>query len=103
MDLHKSQIFFYLLLSFLIGVAFASFFNIHHYFFIAGLISGLLGIMLFWRRNWRYVFYSFVLLFFIFGGIRTQSFKLTYGILNEFAGKDFNIILKGYINGEVEK
>lgn len=100
--MHKSQVFFYFLLSFLMGTLLSSFLFIHQFVWFAALISGLVTVAIFWRRKWNCVFFSFLLIFFILGGVRAQTFRLNHGMLNEFAGKNFAVNLRGYIDGEVE-
>lgn len=100
--MHKSQVFFYFLLSFLAGTLLDYFLFIHQFIWLAGLILGLVGIALFWRRKWSYVFFAFLLIFLVVGGVRAQTFRLNHGVLNEFADKNFTVNLRGYIDGEVE-
>lgn len=80
----------------------SSFLFISQLVWFAGLILGLVGVALFWRRRWSYVFFAFLFIFLILGGVRAQTFRLNHGVLSEFAGKNFTVNLRGYIDGEVE-
>ena len=114
--MHKSQIFFYLLLSFLLGVSASSFLDIPKIFWLAALNFSFIFIIFFWPmrtssrfakikiRKWKYVFYTFLVIFFLFGGLRTSYYKFSHSILSEFADKELplSVTLKGYINSEVE-
>lgn len=74
--MHKSQVFFWLIISFLIGIAF-KFINI----FFAGiiLILAIILISVFWR-NWRFVLFGFVLVAFVFGIFRANFQDIKFNI-----------------------
>ncbi len=112
--MHKSAILFYLLVSFLLGVGLTSFLNVPVSAWYAGLIISLVLIVFFWPmrapykfarlkiRSWRHVLYVFLMIFFIVGGLKTQTLKLNRGILSEFAEKEFPVAVRGYIDDETE-
>ena len=108
--MHKSQIFLYFILAFILGVGVASIF-IWPYFVSGVLIgAGLFLVALFWRRKWVFVVAGISLVFFICGVLRYNTVKLDQGILTQFtdkllSGKDgktvgLKVTIVGYIKDE---
>lgn len=105
---HKSQIFFYLLVSFIIGVFTASVFNVGQVFVYAGLITaiGLIGIFGYKTSfNGKLLLAGFFGVAFLFGVVRFNSANFGQDRLNVFtdlkAGqKGIEVIINGYVDDE---
>lgn len=106
--LHKSQIFFYLLVSFLAGVFIASIFNIGEIFVYIGLIAaiGIVGVFGYNRNfNGKFLLAGFFGIVFLFGVVRFNAANFGHDRLEVFtdlkAGeKNIEVILNGYVDDE---
>ena len=106
--MYKSQIFFYLLLAFVLGVFVASFLPVPQTLILFFLIVaiGLIAISGYQKTySKRGLFTGFLFIVFIFGIVRFNSFNFNNSILNEFAdvevgGKGIGVTLNGYIDDE---
>lgn len=106
--LHKSQIFFWLLISFLVGVFISSIFNIDPVFIYVGLIAavGLIGIFGYNKIfNSKLLLVGFLGIAFLFGVMRFNSANFGQDRLNVFTdlkagGKNIEVIVNGYIDDE---
>lgn len=106
--LHKSQIFFWLLVSFLAGIFVASIFNISQVFVYAGLIAavGLVGVFGYDKSfNGKLLLVGFFGIAFLFGVIRFNSANFGQDRLGAFtdlkAGQEnIEVVVHGYIDGE---
>ena len=98
--MHKSRILIYFLLSFLVGVGLGSFVFLSQILIVIFFVIGVLGVMLFWRRNWIFVIIGCSIIFFVFGLWRIEATRLDQGILSQFANKSIKINLQGYVSSE---
>ncbi len=106
--MHKSQILFYIILSFLVGVFAASLFPVSQTWILVFLIFaiGLIAISGYQKTYSKRGLLAGVLsLIFIFGIVRFNSFNFANSILNQFAdvqvgGKGMEVTLNGYIDDE---
>ena len=106
--MHKSQIFFWLLISFLSGVFVASIFNVGQTLIYAGLITaiGLIGIFGYNRSfNGRLFLAGFLGVAFLFGVIRFNSTNLGQDRLDVFTdlkagNKGIEVVVNGYVDDE---
>ena len=116
--MHRSQIFFYILLSFILGIFAGSFFDISkNVVLIAAVVCALL-IAVFYRRgsrllNPRLAFVAFLTLFFLAGILRFNTVNSKTHNLQKFAEAQENVIdpqnrhpikvaVYGYITSEPE-
>lgn len=100
MGFHKSQVFFYLLSSFIFGVFCASFLSIPTSFILGALIICLVLVAILGYQN-KLIFFSFFVAFaFILGIFRFNYFENLSGDLNNQI--DQEVILAGYIANEPE-
>src|SRR3989338_9070128 len=108
MGFHKSQIFFYLLVSFLVGIFISSIFNISQYVIYVGLIVaiGLIGLFGYRKSfNRSLMLVGFLFVFFLFGVIRFNSVDLGRDRLDFFtdlkAGqRNVEVTINAYVDGE---
>ncbi|MEK7138644.1 MAG: ComEC/Rec2 family competence protein [Patescibacteria group bacterium] len=106
--MHKSQIFFYLLAAFLVGIFTASVFNVSQVFIYVGLIAaiGCIGVFGYNKNfNARLLLAGFLGIAFLFGVIRFNSANFDKSRLDIFtdvkAGqKEVEFIVDGYIDSE---
>src|SRR3989338_507572 len=106
--LHKSQIFFWLLVSFLSGILVASVFNVGSTFVYIGLIAALGLVSVFgYQRNFNrsMLLAGFLLAIFLFGAIRFNSAKLGNDRLDVFTDlkvgdKNIEVTVNGYVDSE---
>ena len=106
--MHKSQVLFYLIIAFLVGVFVASFLPVSQSWILVFLIFAI-GLIAVSGHKKKYsrkgLLAGIILLIFIFGIIRFNSFNFSNSILNHFAdvqvgGKGIAVILNGYIDDE---
>src|SRR3990167_11350635 len=95
--MHKSQIFFYILLSFILGVLAGSFFDISKNAVLIAAIICALAIAVFYRRdshllNPRLALLSFLALFFLAGVLRYNTVNSKTHNLQKFAEAQENVI-----------
>ena len=116
--MHKSQIFFYILLSFILGVLAGSFFDISKNVVLIAAIICALAIVVFYRRgsrllNPRFALAAFLALFFLAGVLRYNTVNSKTHNLQKFAEAQENVIdqqnrhpirvaIYGYVAGEPE-
>ncbi len=108
--MHKSQVLFYLIIAFLVGVFVASLFYISQTWILIFLIVaiGLIAISGYQRTySKKGLLVGALALIFIFGIVRFNSFNFANSILNQFAGTDIGgkgleVTLNGYIDDEPE-
>ena len=106
--MHKSQIFFYILASFLFGIFAASVLNIGEVFVYAGLIIAIGLICIFGYQksfNKKGLLVGFFMTSFLFGVIRFNSAELGSNRLDVFADlvagdKNVEVAVNGYVDGE---
>lgn len=106
--LHRSQIFFWLLAGFLLGIFVASFFNVGQTFIYIGLIMALGLIAIFgYQKSFNRVglLVGFLLVVFVFGIVRFNSANFNHNQLDLFtdlqAGqKNIEVTVNGYIDDE---
>ena len=106
--MHKSQVFFYLLLAFVGGVLVASFLAVSQTWILVLLVLaiGLIAISGYQKTySKRGLFVGILSIVFIFGIIRFNSFNLANSILDQFAnvevgGKGMPVTLAGYVDEE---
>lgn len=106
--LHKSQILFYILASFLAGVFIASIFNISQIFIYVGLITaiGLIGVFGYNKSfNGKLLLVGFFGIVFLFGVMRFNSENFNQERLDIFTdleagGKGVKVVISGYIDDE---
>lgn len=106
--LHKSQIFFYLLVSFLSGIFMASVFSISQLFIYIGLIGaiGFIGIFGYNKNfNGKLLLAGFFGIAFLFGVVRFNSTNFDQDRLDVFTGleaggKGVKVVISGYIDDE---
>lgn len=96
--MHKSQVFFYLLSAFILGVFFSSVWVISDKLVLVFVVVGLAGIALSYNNKFG-LLAGFLILAFAVGGARFNSFDKTND-LSEFIGQD--ISLNGFIDSEPE-
>jgi len=105
---HKSQIFFWLLVSFLFGIFTASIFNVGQTFVYIGLIAALGLLAIFGYQgsfNKSALLTGFLLVAFLFGVIRFNSVNFSQNTLDVFvdlkAGqKNIEVVINGYVDSE---
>jgi competence protein ComEC len=98
--MHKSQVFFYLLSSFILGVFLASFFSFSVSVMLELLVVGILAIILSDFKNKYLILTGFLILVFIGGIARFNYFNLSKTSLIDFAGQE--VFISGYIDSEPE-
>lgn len=98
--MHKSQLLFILLLSFVLGVALGSFVEVKQTALSLLFVPPLTVVGVFWRKNWRVVFGALVFSMFIFGVLRVADFHPTATYLKPFGDTNFKTTLYGYIDNE---
>lgn len=106
--LHKSQIFFWLIVGFLFGIFIASIFNINQYFIYTGFIIaiGLIGIFGYQKSfNSKILLAGFIGIVFLFGVVRFNSANFDQDRLGVFAdlkagNKGIEVVVNGYIDDE---
>ena len=108
--MHKSQVLFYLIIAFLVGVFVASFLPVSQTWILVFLILavGLIAVSGYQRTySKKGLLAGALVLVFIFGVIRFNSFNFANSILNQFAdiqvdGKGLPVTLNGYIDEELD-
>jgi competence protein ComEC len=95
--MHKSQIFFYLLSSFILGVLFHSIWPILDSTLLICIVIGL-GIITLSYKNKFGLLVGFLILAFTVGGVRFNYFNKANDNLSEYIGQEVN--LDGYIDNE---
>lgn len=98
--MHKSQLLFILLLSFILGIAIGSFVEIKSIVLRLLFIPPLILVGLCWRRSWMAVFWGIAVIFFLFGLLRIGDFRSTSTFLNKFGDTNFKTKVYGYIDSE---
>ena len=106
--LHKSQIFFWLLISFLSGIFVASIFGVGQIVIDTGLMAaiGLIGVFGYSKSfNGKLILAGFLGVAFLFGVIRINSANFDQGRLDVFTdleagGKGIEVIVNGYVDDE---
>lgn len=106
--MHKSQIFFYLLVSFLSGIFIASVFNVSQWFVYAGLIAaiGLIGVFGYnGSLNGKLLLAGFIGIAFLFGIMRFNSANFGQNRLDVFidlkaSQKVVEVVVRGYVDDE---
>ena len=98
--MHKSRIFLYFLLAFIVGVSVGSFLKLSPMLIIVVVSIGGLGLILFWRREWRLVVIALSIILFAFGASRAMSYRLDRSVLAEFTDRKNDITFWGYVNQE---
>ena len=106
--MHKSQIFFWLLVSFLSGIFVASFFNFGQVFIYVGLMTAIGFIAIFGYQksfNQRGLLAGFLLAAFLFGAVRFNSADFDQNRLDFFTdlkagGKSIEVTVIGYVDDE---
>src|SRR3989344_5089188 len=108
MGFHKSQIFFYLMASFLGGIFVASVFNISQTFIYAGFVAaiGLVGVFGYNKSfNGKLMLAGFLGIAFLFGAVRFNSVNFNQDRLDFFTGlkaggKGIEVVVNGYVGSE---
>lgn len=106
--MHKSQVFFYFLAAFLLGIFTASLFNFDQFLIYIGLVVavGLIGIFGYHRNfNGKILLTGFLGIAFFFGVIRFNSNNFAQDKISVFTGlkageKDVEVIVNGYVDDE---
>jgi len=106
--MHKSQVFFYLLASFLGGIFVASVFNISQTFIYAGLVTaiGLVGVFGYNKSfNGKFLLIGVFGIAFLFGVMQFNSADFDQDRLNVFTdlkagGKGIEVVVNGYVDSE---
>ena len=106
--MHKSQIFFFLLVSFLSGIFAASIFNISQVFIYVGLIAAVGCIGVFGHDksfNGKFLFFGFLGIAFLFGAVRFNSANFDQGRLDFFTDlkvgqENMEVVVNGYVDDE---
>lgn len=98
--MHKSQLFFILLLSFILGIALGSFVEIKPITLKLLFVPPLAAVGVFWRKSWPIVFGALVFSLFMFGILRVADFRPTATFLKQFADTNFKTTVYGYIDSE---
>ena len=96
--MHKSQVFFYLLSAFILGVFLASFFNFSQSFIYILLIVGICIIALLGLKNRWSLLIAFMLIVFAGGAARFNFLNSNHGVLEDLVGQE--VSLDGYIDSE---
>jgi len=107
--MHKSQIFFWLLVSFLSGIFIASIFEVGQVFIYIGFIVAIGFIAVFGYQksfNQKGLLAGFLLVAFLFGIARFNSANLKQDALDVFVGleaggKGVEVVINGYVDDEV--
>lgn len=100
MGFHKSQIFFYLLSSFILGVFAASFFSLSVSIILELVVVGILAVILSGFKNKFLVLAGFLILAFAGGGARFNSFNNSFSSLSDYIGQE--VSLSGLVDNEPE-
>lgn len=98
--MHKSQLLFILLLSFIFGIALGSFAEAKSITLRLLFIPPLVLIGVSWRRSWMAVFWGIAAIFFLFGMLRIGDFRSTSTFLNKFGDTNFKTKVYGYVDSE---
>ena len=106
--MHKSQVFFWLLVSFLSGIFVASIFDVGQVFIYVGLIAAVGFIAIFGYQksfNKKGLLVGFLLTAFLFGVVRFNSANLRQDTLDVFVdlkagGKGVEVIVNGFVDDE---
>ncbi len=110
--MHKSQVLFYLLVAFVVGVFVASVFVVSYTAVLVLLILGILVIAVAGyngtfgdsekgiKKRKIAVLAGFVLLVFAFGAARFDSFQYSHTLLEQTADRNVKIAMRGYMAGE---
>ena len=106
--MHKSQVFFYLLISFLSGIFVASVLDVGQTFIYVGLIAavGLIGIFGYNKSfNVKFFLAGFLGIAFLFGVVRFNSANFGQDRLDFFTGlkaggKGIEVVVSGYVDSE---
>src|SRR3989344_6317636 len=96
--MHKSQVFFYILSAFILGVFLASFFNFSQSFIYILLIVGICIIALLGLKNRWSLLIAFMLIVFAGGAARFNFLNSNHGVLEDLVGQE--VSLDGYIDSE---
>jgi competence protein ComEC len=103
MNLTKSRVFLYFCLSFIFGIATASFFGISAYVSGIFLILALVFIIFAWKKSWAVVIFGFCAIFVVFGIWRFQGKTvLRDNSINFLNGKD-KIVFNGMVDVEPDR
>jgi len=97
---HKSQVFFYILSAFLLGVLMASLFNFPLSLTLVILIVAISTILLAGFKNKPLLLVSFFMIAFAIGGARFNSFSGAENNLDKFVGQ--KVALNGYVDDQPE-
>ncbi|OIP78464.1 MAG: hypothetical protein COT61_00605 [Candidatus Portnoybacteria bacterium CG09_land_8_20_14_0_10_44_13] len=101
MNLTKSRIFFYFCLSFVGGVAIASFFKIPQVLIGIFLIMATIAVVISWMKRWEVVVFGLCLFFLLFGIWRFQSVLLPAGNnISHYADGKTAVFLSGVVAAE---
>jgi competence protein ComEC len=98
--MHKSQLLFIILVSFIVGIALGSFVEIPALYLRMAFIPPLVAIGVAWRRSWKTVFGALVAAVFVFGLLRIGNFGSASTFLQHFADNNFKTTVYGYIDSE---
>lgn len=98
--MHKSQLLFILLLSFILGIAIGSFVEIKNLVLRFLFIPPLIVIGVSWRKSWVAVFWGAAVIFFLFGLLRIGDFRSSSTFLNKFGDTNFKTKVYGYIDSQ---
>ncbi len=96
--MHKSQVFFYLLSAFILGVFLASFFNLSTSFILILAMAGISVIVLSVFGRKYFILAGFLILAFIGGAARFNYFDSSHSDLKGLVGQE--VSLNGYIDSE---
>jgi len=99
--MHRSQFLFWLLLSFIAGVALGSFWEIPRHSLYLAFTPGLAGVAVFWRRNWRLVGGAVLLIVFVGGVLQVTNVNSRQTFLRRLADGNFPSVLSGYVDSEI--
>lgn len=98
--MHKSQVFFYLLSAFILGVFVASFFSFSVSVILELVVAGILAIILSGSKNRYFILAGFLILAFTSGGARFNFFDNSLSGLSSYIGQE--VSLSGFVDSELE-